>query len=121
MEDVVTQAEKVIQDLKDHLPKTSQLRKILSAVSALDNKITAYVVNHPEVQTLPKDMVNEIQSLRVRVAYQAGRIPEVKRFVEQAQLNECLRKIGDNVEAFKEFARYMEALVAYHKFYGGED
>ena len=29
--------------------------------------------------------------------------------------------IGDSVEKYEQFARYVEALVAFHKFYGGRD
>ena len=29
--------------------------------------------------------------------------------------------IGDSVEKYQKFASYVEALVAFHKFYGGKD
>ncbi len=29
--------------------------------------------------------------------------------------------IGDDIRKYEDFASYMEALVAFHKFYGGKD
>ena len=45
----------------------------------------------------------------------------VKQFVDRAGLLDLLNNIGDSRENFKKFARYMEALVAYHRFLGGQD
>jgi len=36
-------------------------------------------------------------------------------------LLDLLNHMGDSRENFIKFARYMEALVAYHRFHGGRD
>ena len=41
--------------------------------------------------------------------------------METARLKERIDAIGTDLRAYEDFAHYVEALVAYHKFYGGED
>nr|WP_325191644.1 type III-A CRISPR-associated protein Csm2 [uncultured Selenomonas sp.] len=45
----------------------------------------------------------------------------MKPFVEAAKLNKWIDGIGTDIRAYEDFAHYVEALVAYHKFYGGRD
>ena len=42
-------------------------------------------------------------------------------FAEKARLKERIEAIGTDMKKYEEFAHFMEALVAYHKFYGGRD
>ena len=67
--------------------------------------------------------------LRVQFVYQSGRNSvkvnrqtffPVKDLVEKGQILEALKEIKDR-ETLQRFCRYMEALVAYFKFYGGKD
>ena len=44
----------------------------------------------------------------------------IKDLVEKGQILEALKEIKDR-ETLQRFCRYMEALVAYFKFYGGKD
>lgn len=117
------QAEQVIKDLKKQLGRnyqnftTSKIRNILSMVSEIYNDVRA----EPE-DALDEQMQSRIEYLKVRLAYESGREPYVvKPFVERAGLRELLSVIGDSRKKFIDFARYMEALVAYHRFYGGKD
>ena len=60
--------------------------------------------------------------LKVQLVYQAARNQtSVQPFVKQARLKERIDSIGTDLRAYEDFAHYVEALVAYHKFYGGED
>ena len=60
--------------------------------------------------------------MRVRILYDAGREKDaVKSFVEAAHLLQYIKGIGTNREKFINFANYMEALVAYHRYLGGDD
>jgi CRISPR-associated protein Csm2 len=45
----------------------------------------------------------------------------VKEFVEYADLINKINNIGRDIKKYEEFSKYIEALVAYHKFYGGKD
>lgn len=133
-EDVGAKAEQVIKKLVQTVPgknytkielTTGQIRKFLTAVNSLTNKIEVYKSQNENIETLPEDLVMEIKYLKVKIAYQAGRDKSrnntVKNFVESAGLFTRIDKIGNSLKAYEEFARYIEALVAYHKFYGGKD
>lgn len=129
MEDITATAEKVIQSLQKENRKgekvmyltSSQIRKFLTAVNCMENKVSIYKAVNPGILELTEELAMEIKYLKVKLAYQAGREKEVKIFVEKAQLMHRIERIGKNLRAFEEFSRYMEALVAYHKFYGGKD
>ena len=45
----------------------------------------------------------------------------MKAFVKEAKIIECIDEIGNSKAKYLLFNRYMEALIAYHKFYGGKD
>ena len=61
-----------------------------------------------------------MQYLRLRFAYEAGRERSVRDFVNSADIANHLKRIETRDDLLL-FCRYMEALVAYHKFYGGRD
>lgn len=125
--DIAAEAEGVIQKLKrDHgkiqLTK-SQIRKFLVAVNALTNKINMYRTRTEQAAVLSQELAAEVKYLKVKLAYQSAKdnSGSVKDFVEKARLKDCLDKIGTDLRRYEEFAHYIEALVAYHKFYGGRD
>ena len=93
---------------------TSKIRIILSLVSDLYNDAQRY-----RSEELSEDLYNRVQYLKMRMAYEAGRENTVKEFLKKAELFEEIDKIGKSKKALIEFCHYMEALVAYHKFYGG--
>lgn len=128
MEDVGAQAEEVIKSLIDAKTNkidltTGQIRKFLTAVNSLTSKIEVYKAQNEKFEELPLNFEMEIKYLKVKIAYQAGRDKNktVKKFVEKAGLFERIDKIGKSFTEYENFARYIEALVAYHKFYGGKD
>ena len=123
---LVDKAQSVIQSLKEDNRgelklKTNQIRKFLSAVTMLTNKVNRYKMQHPNDKELPAELAAQVQYLRVKMAYQAGRDKDVKKFVEKAGLDARICDIKNSIAKYEEFARYMEALVAYHKYYGGKD
>jgi len=127
MEDVGATAEGVIKSLLNKDNKldltTGQIRKFLTAVNSLTSKIEVCKAQNEKLEELPPNFVMEIKYLKVKIAYQAGRdkTKSVKNFVEKAKLFERIDKIGNSFTEYENFARYIEALVAYHKFYGGKD
>lgn len=120
----VDQAEQVIKSMRgrtkngDHRIDltTSKIRSILSLVTGIYNQ----VIHEPNPE-LSEDICQEIQYLRLRIVYEAGREESVKKFMKKAELLENIQSIGKSREQFLLFCRYMEALVAYHRFYGGRD
>lgn len=127
VKDIAQEAEKVILRLKEDgggklVLTTSQIRKFLASVSALTNKVDVYRAQHAEAAALSPALASAVKYLKVQLVYQAAREPKkVKPFVEASRLKECIDGIGTDLRAYEDFAHYVEALVAYHKFYGGED
>ncbi|TDM26800.1 type III-A CRISPR-associated protein Csm2 [Macrococcoides caseolyticum] len=97
---------------------TSKLRNLMSLVNHLYIKL-----HSSREKSLSEDIINELEYMKVKFYYEAGRERAVKNFIEQTQL---IRKIDEVIadkskKAFIEFSRYFEALVAYAKFYGMGD
>ena len=92
---------------------TSKIRNLLSMTSALYTD-----AQQQREDKLSTEMQSRVQYLRMRVAYEAGRDQTVKSFVVKAELLEQLSAIRDDRKKLLLFCRYMEALVAYHRFHG---
>ena len=114
----VDKAEKVIKSLnrnkrdpKLFLLTTSKIRNLLNLTSTLfdESKVREY-----------KELADKIAYLRVQFVYQSGRETSVKDLVNKAEILDILKEIN-NKESLQRFCRYMEALVAYFRFYGGKD
>lgn len=118
------QAEKVILSMVEKDRKgnptirltTSKIRNLLSMTNVLYNH-----ARQKKNETLDDDLLRDIQYLKMRFAYECGREVDVKKFVEKAGIMEHINAIGKNREKLLLFCNYIEALVAYHKFYGGKD
>ena len=116
----VDKAENVINSLKRIRKKnnsdtffltTSKIRKLLSLTSTLYDES---IVREYD------DLKDKIAYLKVQYIYQAGKEPSVKDLVIKGEIIEALNEIKDR-ESLQRFCRYMEALVAYFKFYEGEE
>lgn len=133
---IVERAEGVIKKLKldkygKIALKTNQIRKILTAVNILANKVAIYKAENPGTKYLSEELVAEVQYLQVKLVYQVGREKKdtkqqfqpgpVEDFISNAKLINAVRSIDNSIVKFENFNRYMEALIAYHKFYGGKD
>ncbi|NCC79229.1 MAG: type III-A CRISPR-associated protein Csm2 [Clostridia bacterium] len=95
---------------------TSKIRNLLSLISAIYND-----VRQDFSETLSEEIQSRIRYLKVRFVYESGREQDVKEFVKKAKILEYLDEIEDSRKRFLAFAKYMEALVAYHKYHGGRD
>ncbi len=97
---------------------TSKIRGILSMVNDIYNVES---VRTKEATLLPES-ISKINSLRVRILYEAGREPsKVAPFVRESEVIEYIKGIGDDRAAFLQFSKYMDALVAYHRYFGGSE
>lgn len=97
---------------------TSKIRSLLAMTADIYND----VINLQE-EKLPADIIGRIKYMKIRFIYEAGRDRElkVKKLVEEAELIEHLDEIGNSRKQYILFSRYMEALVAYRKFYYEKD
>ena len=124
--DPVDAAEKVI----NHLEKdkngnialtTSQIRKFLTAINFIKNKVDLYIAHNRDANELSSELAAEIKFLKVNLLYQAGRAQAVKHFMEISNLGAIIVAVGKDIKKFQRLCKYVEALVAYHKFMGGKD
>ena len=116
----VEEAEKVINSYGKNdktLISTSQLRKILAMLSDI---YTDVVYEGKENEPLSEEIQSRIKYLKVHCIY-ATREKNVKTFLEKANIIEELGKIGKDRKRFILFSRYMEALVAYRKYFGKDE
>ena len=119
----VEDAEKVFKDwysTRDKKITTSKIRGLLSGMSDIYNDVVRV-----EGEELPQDIVDRIQYLKVQFVYEYGRDDKkdgsVRRFINESKILNKIDQIGMSKKKFIEMERYMEALVAYHRFYGGKD
>lgn len=124
-ENYVDKAERAISLLEkdnkgNYLLTTSQIRNLLSLCSFLYDRSKERKFD---------ELINDVSYLRVQFVYQSGRNSvkvnrqtffPIKDLVEKGQILEALKEVKDR-ETLQRFCRYMEALVAYFKFYGGKD
>ena len=119
----VDQAENVICRLETNKDKwgntlwitTSKIRNLLAMSADLYNEVLG------REEELSADLCSRIDYLRVRFIYESGRDSLVKKFVEEAKLIEALKEIRGSRKQFILFNRYLESLVAFHRYYGGKD
>lgn len=129
--DLVKKAEDTINKLDKNkygnafILKYAQVRKILSSVLAIKNKLSVAQRRSKEFDALPKDIAMDIRFLKTTFLYQAGRIEEsrygrkaypVKQLIDVSQLLSMIEGIGTNVKRFELLCKYVEALVAFYKY-----
>lgn len=124
----VDKAEKAIRSLRDKAEQqrrgrgelkivtTSKIRNLLAMTADIYNQVMIC-----QNDKLNDDLKGRIQYLRVRFMYECGREVLVKNFVEEADILSILKEINGSKKNYILFSRYMEALIAFHKYYGGKD
>ena len=122
----IDKAEKVIKELRDMknprtnrpipMVTTSKIRNLLAMTSDIYNEVASSLND-----VISENSKKRIEYLRVRFVYEAGRDESVRAFVESSDSLGILKEIGHSRDNYMLFCRYMESLVAFHKFYGGRD
>ena len=124
-ETYVEEAERVIKALKGKKDKkqnpvpivtTSKIRNLLAMTAELYNEAL-----NCSKENLPEELVGRINYLKIRFVYEAGRENSVRNLVEEARILEHLNEVKGSRTQYLLFSRYMEALVAYRKFYVEND
>lgn len=124
-ENYVDMAEQAIKTLSSELDKrgkpaavvtTSKIRNLLAMVSDIYNDVL-----DAKDEQLSSSFIGRINYMKIRFYYEAGREPLVKKFLEKAKVLEIIDQIGNSRKNFLLFSRYMEALVAFRKFYVKND
>ena len=124
----VDKAEKAILSLRDKanqqqrgrgelkIVTTSKIRNLLAMTADIYNQVMIC-----QNDKLSDDLKGRIEYLRVRFMYECGREPLVKNFVKEADILPILKEINGSKKNYILFSRYMEALIAFHKYYDGKD
>lgn len=123
----VDEAEKVIRMLSSKknprngrpvpMVTTSKIRNILAMAADIYNEILLL-----QEDELGQELEGRIDYLRVRCVYEYGRGGgDVKDFIKEAKLLELLKEIGGSRKNYLLFHRYMESLVAFHRYYNGKE
>lgn len=116
-ENYVEAAEKIISEKEwNRKITTSKIRRIFSLLTEIYN-----TENRNVDETLKSESIGQLRLAQIRMLYEAGRDKSVKEFLEDTKLIHHLKAIGDDRAAFINYFHYMEALVAYHKYFGGRE
>lgn len=117
----VDDAEKVIKYLMKcgYKLTTSKIRNILAMTADIYNQILD--TSEPHNDNLSDELNDKINYLRIKCIYEAGREKDVKAFIDASKIAEQIQNIKGSKAKFIQFNHYMEALVAYHRYLGGQD
>ena len=117
-ENVILKLSKVVdrRGNQNGLVTTSKIRNLLAMTAEIYNDVINSTDEH-----LSQETIGRINYLKIRFVYEAGREKLVRSLVDEAQILSCLDDIKGSRKQFLLFSRYMEALVAYRKFYGQKD
>ena len=94
---------------------SNQLRNLLDLLNNLRERLRT-----ERVSELTSNMISQVQYIKLRFIYAAGRDNDgkgVRDFIIESDLINCIDSIGRSVEQFQLICNYLEALVAYHKYY----
>ena len=124
-ENYVAKAESVILKLSKQVNKqgkvvamvtNSKIRNLLSMSADIYNQVLDC-----KDDKLPQELNGRIEYLRVRYVYEAGREPRVKDLVIQGELLEIMKEIQGSKKNYILYYHYMEALVAFKRFWNKND
>lgn len=96
---------------------SAQIRMVYGTV-----KKVSLLWNAQSSQEDAKSSYRQILLLRPKLAYQEGRVSKSQSDAIRAMrsvLDQSIDQIKGDVKRFKRFAEFFEAILAYHKAYGG--
>lgn len=105
---LVEVAERLGQDLVNGL-STSQIRNVFGEVKRLQMK-----------GQFDQQASRELILLKPKLAYQAGRHNRTKVPQLAQVLSEAIDRVGSDHRRFENFVDFFEAILAYHRAYGGK-
>lgn len=119
-------AEKAIKNLiamknkygkPEKLVTTSQIRNLLAMTADIYNDVV-----NSQSEILSDEVIGRINYLKIRFVYEAGRDSgtPVKNLMDKADILNHIQNINGRKSNYIVFSRYMEALVAFRKFYADD-
>ena len=116
----VDKAEEAIKSLVEESKQKCRGKVNIVTTSKIRN-LLAMTADIYTSEKLDDEICGRIEYLRIRFIYECGREPKVKAFVKQAEILEILKEIRQSKKNYLLFSKYMEALIAFHKYYGGKE
>ncbi len=111
---LIQKADELGRELSSKLT-TSQIRNIFGEVRSIEQEVGL------EEKTLPLNVQRRLLMLKPKMAYQVGRFSnnvELKALVDT--LSRAIDLIENDVRRFHTFVDLFEAILAYHRRYGGK-
>lgn len=107
-------AQRIMSQREERFPglTTTKLRKIYGLIANIYTRIDS-----PDSFEANR---SDLQYLKAKMAYEAGREKPVKAFLDATGLMGLI-SVVKTYDQFVLYCRYAESLVAYFKFYGGRD
>ncbi|MEM2001876.1 MAG: type III-A CRISPR-associated protein Csm2 [Candidatus Methanomethylicaceae archaeon] len=105
---LVEVAERLGKDFARNGLSTSQIRNVFGAVKRLQMK-----------GQFDQQAARELILLKPKLAYQAGRHGDTVKHLGQV-LSKAIDRVESDPKRFENFADFFEAILAYHKAYGGK-
>ncbi|RRR69836.1 MAG: type III-A CRISPR-associated protein Csm2 [Candidatus Viridilinea halotolerans] len=103
---------------------TSQIRNIFGTVRMIEQDVKGLSEDAP----LPIQVQRSLQMLRPKLAYQYGRVqghddaPKKQAMgALNAILSDAIGLVGTRVQNFRNFMDFFEAILAYHRRFGGSN
>lgn len=123
--DYVEAAKKVIEDVLFDKDNHSRVEKAVTTTKvrnlfSLANDICNWERYRKEETLLPESEA-KLKQMYVRVIFEYKRDTKTKIFIDKARILQHMKWIEGNRDRFVRFAMYMEALVAFHRYYGGKE
>ncbi|MGQ9614569.1 MAG: type III-A CRISPR-associated protein Csm2 [Chloroflexus sp.] len=112
---LVEEADRLGEELFRNDLTTSQIRNIFGEVRSIEQDVL------PTDQQLSLDVQRRLLMLKPKMAYQVGRFSNngaLRALVET--LSEAIDLIGNDKNRFQTFVNLFEAILAYHRRYGGK-
>ncbi len=111
---LIQKAEELGKELSKKLT-TSQIRNIFGEVRSIEQEVGL------EEKTLPLNVQRRLLMLKPKMAYQVGRFGNNDALSALVKtLSDAINLIGNDVRRFHTFVDLFEAILAYHRRYGGK-
>jgi len=109
-QELVMKAEELGKHLANTELKAHQLRRFYEKVQSMQARAA-------DTQ-LSREMQDELHLLKPQLALAAHRTAKLKPLHEK--LTKLINEIGHDPQRLKEFYNFLQSVLAYHKYYGGQ-
>lgn len=113
---LVNKAEDFGKRLTEKNVKRSQFRRVFTHIKKIQSNMESKKLD--KTAPIPEPILKEILLLKPKMAYTAGRHPNIKDFYKVVV--EFVNPMKTVME-FDRFYDFVEATLAYHRYHGGKD